>query len=52
MIKKAIVLLAVGFAAYYLFTAPAGAADAVKGAADAVIDGFGQVMRFFDRLAG
>ncbi|MGH3322577.1 MAG: hypothetical protein ACRDN9_20860 [Streptosporangiaceae bacterium] len=51
MVKKAVVLLAVGFAVYYLFTAPEGAAVAVRGAADAVINGFGQLMRFFSRLA-
>lgn len=50
MIRKVIVLLAIGFAAFYLLSAPVGAADSIKGAFTAVIDGFEQVMRFADRL--
>lgn len=50
MAKKALALLVLGFAAFYLLTAPEGAAESVRGAFAAVIDGFGQVMRFFDRL--
>ena len=48
--KKALVLLVIGFAIFYLLTAPEGAADSVKGAFTAVLDGFEQVMRFFNRL--
>lgn len=48
--KKIIVLLVAGFAVYYLLTAPAGAADSVRQASNAVIDGFGQVLVFFHGL--
>lgn len=43
-------LLVVGFAIYYLLTAPAGAADAVRNAFGAVLEGFGQVMVFANNL--
>lgn len=52
MVKKLAVLLVAAFVVYYLLTAPAGAADAVSGAAEAVMDAFGQVFIFFDELAG
>lgn len=51
MLKKVVALLVVGFIVYYLLTAPAGAADAVSGAASAVIDAFGQIGVFVDELA-
>ena len=51
MLKKVVTLLALGFVVYYLLTAPEGAAEAVKNASGAVIEGFGQVMRFFNELA-
>ena len=51
MLKKVIGLLVIGFIVYYLLTAPAGAADAVSGAASAVIDAFGQIGVFVDELA-
>lgn len=51
VLKKIITLLALGFVVYYLLTAPEGAAEAVKNAFSAVIDGFGQIMRFFNELA-
>lgn len=51
MLKKVLGLLVVGFIVYYLLTAPAGAADAVSGAFDAVIDAFGQMGIFVDELA-
>lgn len=44
-------MLIVGFVIYYLLTAPAGAADAVSGAFDAVIEAFGQVGIFVNELA-
>ncbi|EFQ83043.1 hypothetical protein HMPREF0063_12252 [Aeromicrobium marinum DSM 15272] len=50
MLKKLLVLLVAGFAVYYLLTAPAAAADAVEGAFDAVIDGFGSVGVFVQEL--
>lgn len=43
-------MLILGFAVFYLLTAPAGAADAVSNAAGAVMDGFAQVGIFFDEL--
>lgn len=49
--KKVIGLLVIGFVAYYLLTAPAGAADAVSGAATAIIDAFGQIGVFVNELA-
>ncbi len=49
--KKVIGLLVIGFVVYYLLTAPAGAAEAVSGAASAVIDAFGQIGVFVDELA-
>ena len=51
MLKKALALLVIGFIVYYLLTAPAGAAEAVSGAFDAVIEAFGQVGIFVDELA-
>ncbi len=51
MLKKVLGLLVIGFIVYYLLTAPAGAADAVSGAANAVIEAFGQIGVFVDELA-
>ena len=51
VLKKVLGLLVIGFIAYYLLTAPAGAADAVTGAMTAVLDAFGQVGIFVDELA-
>jgi hypothetical protein len=51
VLKKVFGLLVIGFIVYYLLTAPAGAADAVSGAASAVIDAFGQVGVFVNELA-
>ncbi len=51
VLKKVIGLLVIGFVAYYLLTAPAGAADAVSGAATAIIDAFGQIGVFVNELA-
>ncbi len=50
MLKKAVTLLVIGFVVYYLLTAPEGAANAVKDAGGAVVEGFGQLMRFFEQL--
>lgn len=50
--KKGVTLLAIAFAAFYLFTQPENAADAVRGALSAVGDGFQAVIRFFNALAG
>ena len=51
MFKKVVGLLVIGFIVYYLLTAPAGAADAVTGAFDAVLEAFGQMGIFVERLA-
>lgn len=50
MLKKVIVLLVAGFAVYYLLTAPEGAAEAIRNAFNAVIDAFGQIMVFTNKL--
>jgi hypothetical protein len=50
VLKKVAGLLVIGFAVYYLLTAPDAAADAVSGAAGAVMDAFGQVGVFVDEL--
>lgn len=50
VLKKVIALLVVGFAVYYLLTAPAGAADSVRNAFSAVLDAFSQVMVFVNKL--
>jgi hypothetical protein len=50
VLKKVITLLVVGFAIYYLLTAPAGAADAVSDASGAVMDAFEQVGVFVNAL--
>lgn len=50
VLKKIVMLLVVGFAVYYLLTAPEGAADAIRNAFTAVIDAFGQVMVFANNL--
>jgi hypothetical protein len=52
VLKKVLVLLIAAFVVYYLLTAPAGAADAVSGAFEAIIDAFGQIFVFFERLTG
>jgi hypothetical protein len=52
VLKKVIALLVIGFAVYYLLTAPAGAADAVSDAAGGLMDAFQQVGVFFDELVG
>lgn len=50
VLKKTVALLVVAFAAFYLLTQPEAAADAVKGAAAAVADGFEQIIRFLTAL--
>ena len=50
MLKKLLAVLVVGFAVYYLLTAPAEAANAVDGAFSAVIDAFGSVVVFVQEL--
>lgn len=50
VLKKVVAVLVLGFAVFYLLTAPAGAADAVSNAAGAVMDGFEQVGVFVNEL--
>ncbi|UYM05925.1 hypothetical protein [Solicola gregarius] len=51
LIKKAILILIVGFLLYYLFTRPGQSADFLQGIVDAIVEGFNQVVNFFERLA-
>jgi hypothetical protein len=51
-IKRIVVLLAVTFALFYLFTRPADAADAVRGAFGAVGSGLDAIVTFFTSLTG
>ncbi|UPK73842.1 hypothetical protein MU582_15560 [Nocardioidaceae bacterium SCSIO 66511] len=51
LIKKAIIILVVGFLLYFLFTRPGQSADFIQGIVDAVVSGFNQVVNFFERLA-
>jgi hypothetical protein len=48
--KKALLLLVVAFAIFYVLARPAGAGDSVQGAAEALGEGFRQVIRFFTAL--
>ena len=48
--KKVLLLVVVAFAVFYLLTQPEAAADAVRGAVDAVVDGLEQLVRFATRL--
>lgn len=50
MAKKVGILLVVAFAAFYLLTQPAQAADAVQGAVGLVGDAFGQIQAFLSAL--
>ncbi|MBA3234197.1 MAG: hypothetical protein H0T17_09685 [Propionibacteriales bacterium] len=49
--KKGITFLVLAFAVFYLLTQPEAAANAIKGAGQAVIDGFEQLVRFLSALA-
>ena len=49
--RKAVYLLVIGFAVYYLVSQPEGAADAVRGALAAVGDAMNAIIRFFSALA-
>ncbi|TWD75284.1 hypothetical protein FB561_6722 [Kribbella amoyensis] len=50
MPKKLLIWSVIAFAGFYLFTQPAGAADAVGGAFSAVGDGFQSVITFLTAL--
>ncbi len=49
--KKSALFLVLAFAAYYLLTEPANAADAIKGAIGAVVTAFEALMEFLSELA-
>ncbi len=49
--RKALIVLAIGFAVFYLVSQPEAAADAVQGAFSAVGDAFDAIIRFFNALA-
>ncbi len=48
--KKVLIGLVVAFAAFYLFTQPVGAAEAIKGAASAVGVAFESLIDFLTAL--
>jgi hypothetical protein len=48
--KKGLTLLVVAFAAFYLFTQPEGAANALEGAGEGVMTAFEQIVRFLTAL--
>jgi uncharacterized membrane protein len=50
MPKKLLIWLLIAFAAFYLFTQPENAADAVGGAFSAVGDAFGSMITFLSAL--
>lgn len=49
--KRSVVVLIIGFAAFYLLTQPESAANAIQGAFEAVVEAFHQIIRFFTALA-
>ena len=51
VVKKSVTLLVIAFAAFYLFSQPEKAADAIQGAFNAVLDGIDQIITFFSELA-
>ena len=51
VVKKSVTVLIIGFAAFYLFTQPERAADAIQGAFEAVLNGLDQIVTFFTALA-
>ena len=51
LVKKIIWILIVGFLLYYLFTRPAGSADFIQDVVDGIVEGFNQIVNFFERLA-
>jgi hypothetical protein len=50
MLKKVLLLLVVGFAAFYLLSRPAGAANSVEDATAAIGEAFEQVAHFLTTL--
>ena len=50
--RKTVVLLVIAFAVFYLVSQPEAAADAVRGALEAVGAAFDAIIRFFRALAG
>lgn len=50
MAKKALMLLVVAFAIFFLLSRPESAAESVQGAGGALGEGFDRVARFFTEL--
>ena len=50
MFKRVLTILAIAFAAYYLFTNPTAAANAVQGALGAVAGAFEAIITFVTEL--
>jgi hypothetical protein len=50
VLKKVIMILVLGFAIYWLLNAPAGAAESVRGAVNAVLDAFARILVFVQEL--
>ncbi|SDG80750.1 hypothetical protein SAMN05421505_10891 [Sinosporangium album] len=49
-VKKVATYVAVAFVAFYLFSRPTQAADAVNGVFDGIINGANQLATFFSRV--
>lgn len=50
MFKKVITILVILFALYWLLNAPAGAAQSIRDATDAVLDAFSRILIFVQEL--
>lgn len=48
---KGVTFLVIAFALFYLVTQPEAAANAVRGAIQAVVTAFSAIIRFFEALA-
>lgn len=51
LIKKTLIILIVGFLLYYLFTRPGDSADFIQSVVNGIVEGFNQIVDFFERLA-
>jgi hypothetical protein len=50
VVKKVIAVIVIAFSAFYVFTQPEAAADAVRGAVEAVLNALEQLTRFVTAL--
>ncbi|MBA8795521.1 hypothetical protein FHX74_003157 [Friedmanniella endophytica] len=50
-VKRIVLVLVVTFALFYLITQPENAANAVRGAGEAIAGAFNSIMKFFSALA-